>query len=88
MLGDVISINWDEGHDALTFMKKAEGTLVPVTSSEPGTIEEADAATNGRAIVFSAARAAAEINPEPPTTSAHRNRQVEKVKNENRKSIP
>jgi ATP-dependent Clp protease ATP-binding subunit ClpB len=82
-LGDVISIDWIEGNASLTFMKEAEGALVPVSSPEPETLKEAAAATDGRAIVFPAARAAAEIKSDTGTPqAAHRSGPVERTKNE------
>ena len=34
-LGDVISIDWDGGEMGLTFLKEAEGALVPMASPAP-----------------------------------------------------
>ena len=50
-LGDVISIDWDSAENSLTFMKEAEGALVPmVTSRGPEAAKEAVAAiSDGRA---------------------------------------
>ncbi|MFZ0883817.1 MAG: hypothetical protein WAN14_10495, partial [Candidatus Acidiferrales bacterium] len=41
-LGDVISIDWHSGELGLTFLKEAEGALVPMAS--PATERLADAA--------------------------------------------
>src|ERR1700677_3566285 len=64
-LGDVISIDWD-GHElGLSFLKEAEGALVPMAA--PATERMADAAaaiSDGRELSFpSPATAAAEITP-------------------------
>src|SRR4029077_19653586 len=48
-LGDVISIDWNEGDTGLTFMKEAEGALVPMTSTASEPFSEAAAAiSDGR----------------------------------------
>jgi ATP-dependent Clp protease ATP-binding subunit ClpB len=82
-LGDVISIDWSEGAAGLTFMKEAEGALVPMTSSVPEPLAEAAAAiSDGRELTFPApAAASAEI---APTASAQRALPVEKARNEKR----
>ena len=51
--GDVISIHWSDGERALTFMKEAEGALLPVVSSNAET-ETAAAATisDGRQLCY------------------------------------
>ncbi|MGB0036027.1 MAG: hypothetical protein WBP79_11190, partial [Candidatus Acidiferrales bacterium] len=83
-LGDVISIDWDGGENGLTFSKEAEGALVPMTSPVPEPMKEAAAASSdGRAIVFPAATAAAELKSGPaPGPGQHRAIPAEKAKNE------
>ena len=51
--GDVISIHWSDGERALTFMKEAEGALLPVVSSNAET-ETGAAATisDGRQLCY------------------------------------
>jgi ATP-dependent Clp protease ATP-binding subunit ClpB len=84
-LGDVISIDWNVGDNGLTFLKEAEGALVPMTSPAPAPLAEAAAAiSDGRELSFPAtapANATAEI---PPTAAAQRALPVEKAKNEKR----
>jgi ATP-dependent Clp protease ATP-binding subunit ClpB len=82
-LGDVISIDWNHGDSGLTFMKEAEGALVPMASPEPDTLAEAAAAiSDGRELSFPApATASAEI---APTVAAQRALPVEKARNEKR----
>ena len=59
-LGDVISIDWNEGDTALTFLKEAEGALVPMPVALPGKITDAAAAiSDGREISLPAATIAA-----------------------------
>ena len=67
-LGDVISIEHRDGDLALTFMKEAEGALVPMDSPTPEPMAEAAAASSdGREISFPArVTAAAEIAPPVP----------------------
>ena len=43
-LGDVISIDWNDGEQALSFVKEAEGALLPVASPGPETETTAAAA--------------------------------------------
>jgi ATP-dependent Clp protease ATP-binding subunit ClpB len=43
-LGDVISIDWNDGEQALSFVKEAEGALLPVASPGPDTETSAAAA--------------------------------------------
>jgi ATP-dependent Clp protease ATP-binding subunit ClpB len=82
-LGDVLSIDWDGIENGLTFMKEAEGALVPMTSPVPDTLAEAAAAiSDGRELSFPApATAAAELTP---PVSAQRALAVEKIRNEKR----
>ncbi len=56
-LGDVISIDWDGAQNCLTFLKEAEGALVPVASPvpEPLTLSAA-AISDGRSLAFRQAR--------------------------------
>jgi ATP-dependent Clp protease ATP-binding subunit ClpB len=50
-LGDVISIDWDGVQNCLTFLKEAEGALVPVTPPEPEPLtHSAAASSDGRVI--------------------------------------
>ncbi|MGA9888257.1 MAG: AAA family ATPase [Candidatus Acidiferrales bacterium] len=84
-LGDVISIDWHSGELGLTFLKEAEGALVPMAS--PATERLADAAaanSDGRTALFPAATAAADLTSAkvvaPPT--AARGLPVEKAKND------
>ncbi len=82
-LGDVISIDWREGELALTFLKEAEGALVPMDSPVPERFAEAAAAiSDGREISFPVkVTAAAEVIPPAP---AQRSLPAEKAKNEKR----
>ncbi len=83
-LGDVISIDWDGSELGLIFSKEAEGALVPVTASVAEPMSEAAAASSdGRAIVFPAATAAAELKSDPAVAPGlHRGVPAEKAKNE------
>ncbi len=82
-LGDVVSIDWHGGDNGLTFLKEAEGALVPMASPVPDTLAEAAAAiSDGRELSFpTPATAAAEI---APTMAAQRALPVEKARNEKR----
>jgi len=83
-LGDVISIDWD-GHElGLSFLKEAEGALVPVTAAaKERTTSAAAASSDGRPVVFPAATAAMEVTAQNRTTpTAGRSIPVEKAKNE------
>jgi ATP-dependent Clp protease ATP-binding subunit ClpB len=83
-LGDVISIDWDGHENALTFLKEAEGALVPMTSPEPDTkVQAAAAKSDGRELSFPAANtAAAELAAEPKLAPVmpHRGVPIEKAK--------
>jgi ATP-dependent Clp protease ATP-binding subunit ClpB len=83
-LGDVISIDWDGHENALTFLKEAEGALVPMTSPEPDTkVQAAAAKSDGRELSFPAANtAAAELGAEPKLAPVmpHRGVSIEKAK--------
>src|SRR6202035_469859 len=83
-LGDVISIDWDGHEQGLTFLKEAEGALVPVTApAREKTAGAAAASSDGRPVVCPAATAAMDPtieNRAAPT--AGRSIPVEKAKNE------
>jgi ATP-dependent Clp protease ATP-binding subunit ClpA len=52
-LGDVISIDWDGVENGLTFIKEAEGALLPTTSPGPEAAREAAAAiSDGRQLSY------------------------------------
>jgi len=83
-LGDVLSIDWD-GHElGLTFLKEAEGALVPMTAEvKEKTAGAAAASSDGRPVVFPAATAAMDARIENRTApTANRSIPVEKAKNE------
>jgi ATP-dependent Clp protease ATP-binding subunit ClpB len=84
-LGDVISIDWNEGDTGLTFMKEAEGALVPMTSpaSEPFS-EAAAAISDGRELSFPAATPANATAEILPTVAGQRALPVERARNEKR----
>jgi ATP-dependent Clp protease ATP-binding subunit ClpB len=77
-LGDIISIDYREGDTALTFMKEAEGALIPMDPPTPEPLAEAAAAnSDGREISFpTRVTAAAEVIPTP----AQRSLPVEKAR--------
>jgi ATP-dependent Clp protease ATP-binding subunit ClpB len=85
-LGDVISIDWDGLEHGLTFMKEAEGALVPMASPAPDTkVQAAAAKTDGRELSFPVATtAAAEQTTEqkPSPAPPHRSLPIEKAKND------
>ena len=83
LLGDVISIDRNGQENGLTFMKEAEGALVPVTSPVPNTMSTAAAISDGRELSYPATTAAAEL-PLDRTVPAAANRgaPTEKAKNE------
>ena len=85
-LGDVISIGWNEGDTALTFLKDPEGALVPIPAPVPGTITDAAAAiSDGREICLPATTvAAAEAASLPKATPARAHRMIptERARNE------
>ncbi len=84
-LGDVISIDWNHGENGLTFLKEAEGALVPVSSPVPEENTEAAAAiSDGRELTFPAATPANATAEVPPTVGAQRALPVEKARNEKR----
>jgi ATP-dependent Clp protease ATP-binding subunit ClpB len=80
-LGDVISIDYREPAPTLTFMKEAEGALVPMDSPTPAPLAEAAAASSdGREISFPTnVTAAAELAPAVP---AQRVLPVEKARHD------
>ncbi len=84
-LGDVVSIDWHGGENGLTFLKEAEGALVPIASPVPDDMSEAAAAiSDGRELTFPApapTTATAEIGP---IGAAQRALPVEKARNEKR----
>jgi ATP-dependent Clp protease ATP-binding subunit ClpB len=80
-LGDVLSIDWSTGASVLTFLKEAEGALVPVISPEPAHLAGAAAAiSDGRELSFPTPVTAAAEVPLPLTN--HRSAPTEKAKNE------
>src|ERR1700734_1528240 len=81
-LGDVISIDWNGRENGLTFLKEAEGALVPMASPVPDTLTEAAAASSdGRTALFPAAIAAAELtSTQRVTPAATRGLPIEKAK--------
>jgi ATP-dependent Clp protease ATP-binding subunit ClpB len=89
MLGDVLSIDWDGTSTGLTFMKEAEGALLPVDAPLPDGRAEAAAAAipDGREITLPAATTASAKLPSDVRGSsmqAHRGIPSEKAKNEKR----
>jgi len=82
-LGDVISIDYREGEPTLTFMKEAEGALVPMDSPAPEPLADAAAASSdGREISFPTnVTAAADM---APAVSAQRVLPVEKARHDKR----
>jgi ATP-dependent Clp protease ATP-binding subunit ClpA len=80
-LGDVISIDYRDPEPTLTFMKEAEGALVPIDSPTPAPLAEAAAASSdGREISFPTnVTAAAELAPAVP---AQRVLPVEKARHD------
>jgi ATP-dependent Clp protease ATP-binding subunit ClpB len=61
-LGDVISIGWNGGENGLTFLKEAEGALIPMASPASGLMSDAMAATtDGRSELFPAAAASVDL---------------------------
>src|SRR5579872_2024571 len=75
-LGDVISIDWDGAENGLTFIKEAEGALLPAASPGPDSSKEAAAAiSDGRELSFPAPTTAIAENTLPTrTTPAPMNR--------------
>jgi ATP-dependent Clp protease ATP-binding subunit ClpA len=83
-LGDVLSIDWNENEQGLTFSKEAEGALVPMSAPVKEKMTGAAAASSdGRPVIFPAATAAMDANIENRTSpSVSRSIPVEKAKNE------
>ena len=85
-LGDVITIGWNEGDTALSFVKDPEGALVPLPVPLPGKITDAAAAiSDGREISLPAATVAAADGislPKATPARAHRSIPVEKARND------
>jgi len=85
-LGDVISIDWDGTQNCLTFLKEAEGALVPVPPpAQEALAQSAAAISDGRALPVPAnTKAVAEVTREQRVTpaSAQRNLPSEKAKND------
>jgi ATP-dependent Clp protease ATP-binding subunit ClpB len=85
-LGDVITIGWNEGDTALSFVKDPEGALVPLPALLPGKITDAAAAiSDGREISLPAATVAAADGislPKATPARAHRSIPVEKARND------
>ena len=66
-LGDVISVDWSEGHNGLTFMKEAEGALIPIAAHLTERAKEAVAAiTDARSVPVNSQRVMAERLPVRP----------------------
>lgn len=72
-LGDVLSIDWDGAAHGLSFLKEAEGALVPVPSPAPAARAQAAASSDGREMGFPAATTAAAELPldRGPARPAH-----------------
>jgi ATP-dependent Clp protease ATP-binding subunit ClpB len=82
-LGDVVSIDWNQGDSGLTFLKEAEGALVPMASPVPESRSEAAAAiSDGRELTFPATTPATATSEIKPTVAAQRALPVEKARNE------
>src|ERR1700691_1279086 len=81
-LGDVISIDWHGGELGLTFLKEAEGAMLPMASPAPDRLSEAAAASSdGRTALFPAAIAAAELTAtQRVAPAATRGLPIEKAK--------
>jgi ATP-dependent Clp protease ATP-binding subunit ClpA len=77
-LGDVISIDWNPGDTALSFVKDPEGALVPLPAPLPEKITDAAAAiSDGREISLPATTvAAAEAASLPKATPARAHRSI------------
>ena len=83
-LGDVISIDWDGHEMGLSFLKEAEGALVPMASPVAETrVQAAAAKSDGRELSFpSATTATAELASDMKVAPAlsHRGVPIEKAK--------
>jgi ATP-dependent Clp protease ATP-binding subunit ClpA len=75
-LGDVVSIDWDGGENSLTFIKEAEGALLPVASPAPEVSTEAAVAIpDGRQLSYPVpTTAVAESRPTSRVSPAPMNR--------------
>ncbi len=75
-LGDVVSIDWDGGENSLTFIKEAEGALLPVASPAPEVSAEAAVAIpDGRQLSYPVpTTAVAESRPTSRVSPAPMNR--------------
>ncbi|HXQ27601.1 MAG TPA: hypothetical protein VN822_14435, partial [Candidatus Acidoferrales bacterium] len=67
-LGDVISIDWKGGEMGLTFLKEAEGALVPMDSPVPDPMTEAAAISERRAMPATRTLVTAQRMPFRPTS--------------------
>jgi hypothetical protein len=66
-LGDVISVDWSEGQSGLTFMKEAEGALIPFAAHLAERAKEAVAAiSDARSVPVNSPRTMAERLPVRP----------------------
>jgi ATP-dependent Clp protease ATP-binding subunit ClpB len=84
-LGDVISIDWDGVENGLTFLKEAEGALVPMAAPEPDDMSEAAAAiSDGRELSFPSTASTTATAERSPIVAAQRALPVEKARNEKR----
>ncbi|HVB57772.1 MAG TPA: hypothetical protein VNE63_15285, partial [Candidatus Acidoferrales bacterium] len=86
-LGDVISIDWNAEENNLTFLKEAEGALLPVSAPPPDAAHDAAAAiSDGREFSYpKPATAVAETKASSRVSPAPMNRiPAERAKNEKR----
>ncbi|MGH9772077.1 MAG: hypothetical protein ACRD4Q_10325, partial [Candidatus Acidiferrales bacterium] len=86
-LGDVISIDWNAEENNLTFLKEAEGALLPVSAPPPEAARDAAAAiSDGRELSYpKPATAVAETKASSRVSPAPMNRiPTERAKNEKR----
>ena len=83
-LGDVLSIDWNGSENGLTFLKEAEGALIPMASPATETLTQSAAAiSDGRVISAPAAPIAAEAKAEQGENAAmHRGLPSERAKHE------
>jgi ATP-dependent Clp protease ATP-binding subunit ClpB len=81
-LGDVLSIDWNGIDTGLTFLKEAEGALVPMDSPAPAAFTEAAAAiSDGREMSFPLPATAVEVARPLPVSRVV---SADKARNENR----
>ena len=88
-LGDVISIDWDGGENGLTFLKEAEGALVPDGRRRHARDDDRSSRSDLRRpgdFLSGGNHAAAKMTTEakPSSAQAHRSLPAEKAKNEKR----